>query len=159
MRANTVRDLGAMVRSSRRAQGMTQADLADRLRGSREWVVRLEGGHPRLEAQKVLDALTVLGLALDVEQQPRVQAPVKRAPAKKAPVKRAPAKKAPVKRAPAKKATGRVGQTRWVTKAVAKEAPARTVPTKKASVKKTATAKSSARDADPFDALFTQRRR
>jgi HTH-type transcriptional regulator / antitoxin HipB len=65
----TVRDLGALTRTARRAQGLTQADLAQRLGVSREWIVRLEGGHPRLEAQKVLDALLVLGLTLDVEQQ------------------------------------------------------------------------------------------
>ncbi|WP_460830093.1 helix-turn-helix domain-containing protein [Nocardioides hungaricus] len=66
MKATTVRDLGAHVRSARRAQGMTQAGLAERLNVSRDWVVRLEQGHPRLEAQRVLDALVVLGLNLDV---------------------------------------------------------------------------------------------
>lgn len=68
MKANTVRDLGALVRSARRAQGLTQADLAKRLGVSRDWVVRLEQGHPRLEAQRVLDALVVLGLTLDVAE-------------------------------------------------------------------------------------------
>lgn len=68
MQARTVRDLGALVRSSRRAQGLTQADLAEQLNVSRDWVVRLEKGHPRLEAQKVLDALEALGLLLDVRQ-------------------------------------------------------------------------------------------
>ena len=66
MQANTVRDLGAQARSARRAQGLTQADLARQLGVSREWVVRFESGHPRLEAQKVLDALSVLGLVLHV---------------------------------------------------------------------------------------------
>lgn len=66
MQAKSVRDLGAQVRSARRTQGMTQADLASRLGVSRDWVVRLEQGHPRLEAQRVLDALSVLGLSLDV---------------------------------------------------------------------------------------------
>ncbi len=67
MRVQTVRDMGALVRTTRRAHGLTQADLATRLRVSRDWVVRLEQGSPRLEAQKVLDALTVLGLTLDVD--------------------------------------------------------------------------------------------
>ena len=66
MQVRTVRDLGAMVRTTRRAHGLTQADLADRLRVSRDWVVRLEQGSPRLETQKVLDALGVLGLTLEV---------------------------------------------------------------------------------------------
>lgn len=71
MHAKTVRDLGALVRSARAQQGMTQADLARELRVSRDWVVRLEKGHPRVEAQKVLDALLVLGLTLDVKPAPR----------------------------------------------------------------------------------------
>lgn len=70
MRVQTVRDLGAAVRTARRARGLTQADLANRLRVSRDWVVRLEQGSPRLEAQKVLDALGVLELALDVVAAP-----------------------------------------------------------------------------------------
>lgn len=93
MHAKTVRDLGSMVRTVRRARGMTQADLAQELRVGRDWVVRLEQGHPRLEAQKVLDALVVLGLTVDVATPSDLRA-VKKAPAKKAPVKKA-------KRAPA----------------------------------------------------------
>lgn len=66
MRVTTVRTLGAAVRAERKAQGMTQADLAARLQVSREWVVRLEQGQPRLEAQRVLDALVVLGIPLEL---------------------------------------------------------------------------------------------
>jgi y4mF family transcriptional regulator len=71
MQAKTVRDLGALVRSARTSRGMTQADLAHELRISRDWIVRLEKGHPRLEAQRVLDALLVLGLTLDVQPTPQ----------------------------------------------------------------------------------------
>lgn len=66
MKVRTMRDLGAAARSARTAQRLTQAALAERLGVSREWVVRFERGHTRLEAQKVLDALTVLGLTVDV---------------------------------------------------------------------------------------------
>ena len=65
MEVRTMGDLGALVRSARTARGMTQADLAAQLRMSRDWVVRLEKGHPRLEAQRVLDALRILGVNLD----------------------------------------------------------------------------------------------
>jgi len=65
MQVKTMGDLGALVRSARTARGMTQADLAARLRMSRDWVVRLEKGHPRLEAQRVLDALRVAGVSLE----------------------------------------------------------------------------------------------
>lgn len=67
MRARTVRDLGSMVRERRRSRGTTQSDLAAAVGASRDWVVRLEKGHPRLEAQKVLDALAAVGLTLDAE--------------------------------------------------------------------------------------------
>lgn len=42
MQVHTVRDLGALVRTARRAHGLTQAELADRLRVSRDRVIRLE---------------------------------------------------------------------------------------------------------------------
>jgi antitoxin VapB len=65
MQVKTMGDVGALVRSARTARGMTQADLAAQLRMSRDWVVRLEKGHPRLEAQRVLDALRVVGVQLE----------------------------------------------------------------------------------------------
>lgn len=65
MKVTSVRDLGALVRSTRLDAGLTQAELATRLGVSRDWVVRLEQGHPRLEVQKVLDALSALDLTLD----------------------------------------------------------------------------------------------
>ncbi|MDF1903322.1 helix-turn-helix domain-containing protein [Mycolicibacterium smegmatis] len=65
MQIKTMGDVGALVRSARTARGMTQADLAQRLRISRDWVVRLEKGHPRLEAQRVIDALRVAGVSLE----------------------------------------------------------------------------------------------
>ena len=66
MKLNAMRDVGALVRSARRNQGLTQAELAALVSVGREWVVRLEGGSPRVEAQKVLDALSALGLVLNV---------------------------------------------------------------------------------------------
>ncbi len=71
MKLNAMRDLGALVRSERRDQGLTQAELAALVGVGREWVVRLEGGSPRLEVQKVLDALSALGLVLEVTPSPQ----------------------------------------------------------------------------------------
>ncbi|PQP50299.1 MULTISPECIES: helix-turn-helix domain-containing protein [Mycolicibacterium] len=65
MQIKTMGDIGALVRSARTARGMTQADLAEQLHMGRDWVVRLEKGHPRLEAQRVLDALRVVGVTLE----------------------------------------------------------------------------------------------
>lgn len=64
MQIRTVRDLGSLVREARREAGLSQAGLAARIGVGREWVVRLEQGHPRLEAQLVLDALDASGIRL-----------------------------------------------------------------------------------------------
>jgi HTH-type transcriptional regulator/antitoxin HipB len=64
MQVHTVRDLGAAVREARAKRHMTQADLARRAGVSREWLVRFEHGHPRLEAQLILDTLDAAGLTL-----------------------------------------------------------------------------------------------
>ncbi|WP_185443026.1 helix-turn-helix domain-containing protein [Kribbella qitaiheensis] len=61
---HTVRDLGAAVRQARTEQNMTQADLAAKVGVSRNWIMRLEKGHPRLETQLVLDAMAAAGVAL-----------------------------------------------------------------------------------------------
>ncbi|MFB9313235.1 helix-turn-helix domain-containing protein [Nocardioides plantarum] len=68
MQVETMRDLSSLVRSTRLSRGLTQAELAARLGVSRDWVVRLEQAGTRLEVQKVLDVLVVLGLQLDVHE-------------------------------------------------------------------------------------------
>jgi transcriptional regulator with XRE-family HTH domain len=96
MQVKTMGDLGALVRSVRTARGMTQADLAEQLHMGRDWVVRLEKGHPRLEAQRVLDALRIVGATLEATA-PEIAAnsPRKRgrraAPQKSKPTSTAPA--------------------------------------------------------------------
>jgi y4mF family transcriptional regulator len=71
MQLHTVRDVGATVRDARVRQGLTQAELARRAGVSREWLVRLEHGSPRLEMQLVLDTLAAVGLTLAaVESDP-----------------------------------------------------------------------------------------
>lgn len=55
-------DVGASVRTSRRAQGLTQAQLADQAGVGRQWLVALEKGHERAELAKVLAVLSALGL-------------------------------------------------------------------------------------------------
>lgn len=59
------RDVANLVRQTRKARGWTQAELAERIGVGRDWVVRLEQGHPRLELSKVLDAFVVLNLELN----------------------------------------------------------------------------------------------
>lgn len=64
MQLRTMADVGAVVRTARRRHGLTQAQLAARMGVTQAWVSRLENGNTRLEAQLVLDALTVLEVPL-----------------------------------------------------------------------------------------------
>lgn len=60
MRVSTAKELGAYVRGERRAQGLTQVELASRAGVSRDWLIRLEAGERRLEVGLVLDVLNSL---------------------------------------------------------------------------------------------------
>lgn len=62
--------LGAEVRRARRAQFLTQAQLAARAGVGRRLVVSLEAGHPRAELGKTLQVMSALGLRLDVLAAP-----------------------------------------------------------------------------------------
>ena len=78
MRVRTVRDIGAVVHDARREKNLTQADLASIIGVSRDWVIRLEKGHPRLEAQLVLDAMEAVGLAVTTTIEQPQAAPERR---------------------------------------------------------------------------------
>lgn len=139
MQATTVRDLGAHVRSARRAQEMTQAELAERLNVGRDWVVRLEQGAPRLEAQKVLDALVVLGVLLDV-RQPETQKTADGASV-------------------AKKAVGASAARGRASKSTAKKAAPKSTKSGRYVAKSHASRASPIKDSkDPFEALFANRK-
>lgn len=58
-------DVGLFVRNERLRQGRTQANLAAEARVSRDWLVRLERGHPRLEFSLVMRVLETLGFGVD----------------------------------------------------------------------------------------------
>lgn len=94
MQVKTMGDVGALVRSARTARGMTQAELAEQLRMSRDWIVRLEKGHPRLEAQRVLDALRVVGVSLEASL-PEATSKARKRTRKDAPEKSKPEGNAP----------------------------------------------------------------
>lgn len=62
--------LGAAVRETRHARGLTQAELA-RLAGvGRRFIVDLESGHARAELGKTLQVMRTLGLSLDLLTTP-----------------------------------------------------------------------------------------
>lgn len=60
----TSRDLGVVIRQRRKALRWDQAQLAERVGVSRQWVIEMEKGKPRVELQLVLRTLNVLGLIL-----------------------------------------------------------------------------------------------
>ncbi len=70
MIVRTPREIGLLVRDRRRAQGITQATLAEHIGASREWIRLLESGKPRLELGLTLRALTALGINLNAEVAP-----------------------------------------------------------------------------------------
>ncbi|MCR1806895.1 helix-turn-helix transcriptional regulator [Stenotrophomonas geniculata] len=63
----TSRDLGLVIRQRRKALRWDQAQLAERVGVSRQWLIEMEKGKPRAELQLVLRTLNVLGLVLTVD--------------------------------------------------------------------------------------------
>ncbi|WP_246117376.1 helix-turn-helix domain-containing protein [Cellulomonas composti] len=62
-------DVGAVLREARESAGLTQVELAQRARVSREWLVNVESGRARAEMPRVLDVLFELGLVLEVQRE------------------------------------------------------------------------------------------
>ena len=67
MIVRTPHEIGLLVQDRRRAAGISQAALAERVGASREWIRLLESGKPRLELGLTLRALTALGITLNAE--------------------------------------------------------------------------------------------
>jgi y4mF family transcriptional regulator len=61
-------ELGAAIRAARRAQGLSQAELAERAGVGRQWLVAVEKGHERAEVGKVSAVLAALDLQLTVSR-------------------------------------------------------------------------------------------
>ncbi|MBK9387893.1 MAG: helix-turn-helix transcriptional regulator [Planctomycetes bacterium] len=66
MRIRTAKDLGLLAREQRKRRGWGQAELAERVGVSRQWVVAFEGGKPGVELGLVLRTLHELGLELEI---------------------------------------------------------------------------------------------
>lgn len=62
-------ELGKLVRSVRKAQGLTQLDVAGLAGLSNRFVIDLERGKETLQMQKVLDVLSLLGLEVAVRKK------------------------------------------------------------------------------------------
>jgi HTH-type transcriptional regulator/antitoxin HipB len=66
MHLRTALEIGLLVRDRRKRLKLSQAELAERVGASRQWIAMLESGKPRLELALTLRALSALGLRIDV---------------------------------------------------------------------------------------------
>lgn len=64
MHMKTAIEAGQCIREARQAQGLTQAELADLLEVSRQWVIRTERGNDSAEFSLVMKAFGVLNIDL-----------------------------------------------------------------------------------------------
>lgn len=69
MLIRTPADLGAAIRDRRKQLGLGQAELAEKIGSSRQWVVGIERGHSRAELGLVLRTLDTLGIRLDTRDR------------------------------------------------------------------------------------------
>jgi HTH-type transcriptional regulator/antitoxin HipB len=70
MHVRTSRDLGALIRSTRRRRGWTQAQLADRAGTTRAWIIGAEQGKSSIDLGLVLRTLAALDLVAAVVPAP-----------------------------------------------------------------------------------------
>ncbi len=61
--------LGKYIRTVRKQQGLTQADIAGLAALGNRFVVDLEKGKPTIQLQKTLDVLALLGLELVIRKK------------------------------------------------------------------------------------------
>ena len=66
MRIRTRKDLGQLMRETRRGLGLTQAQLAEIVRVNRRWVVQVEQAKTSADLRTLLRALRALGAELHV---------------------------------------------------------------------------------------------
>jgi HTH-type transcriptional regulator/antitoxin HipB len=73
MLLRTATDVGAVIRDRRRALGLDQKSLAQRVGVSRKWIIEVEKGKPRAALRLVLRTLDTLGIALRVDHPGRTR--------------------------------------------------------------------------------------
>lgn len=61
---NALKTLGSRIKAERKAQGMTQGELASLAGVHMNFLSQLEGGKPTVQLDKVLSVLMTLGLEL-----------------------------------------------------------------------------------------------
>lgn len=71
----STKDLGDFVRTFRKSQHLTQADILGLANTGNRFIVELENGKPTVQLQKLLDVLDVLGLELVVQRKRNILLP------------------------------------------------------------------------------------
>lgn len=66
MRPRSTKELGGFVKALRRAQGLTQADLALTAGTNRRFIIELENGKPTCQIGKALRVLQTLGGQVEI---------------------------------------------------------------------------------------------
>lgn len=66
--------LGAILRSARRRQGLSQTQLAERAGVSRSWLIRLEGGHRGAELEPIFRLLSAMEIRLLLDEPSQTSA-------------------------------------------------------------------------------------
>lgn len=69
LNARKASDIAAVVRAAREDAGISQAELADRLAFSRDYMVDLESGKPTLHLTRLLRVLHELGITLTLDYE------------------------------------------------------------------------------------------
>jgi HTH-type transcriptional regulator/antitoxin HipB len=64
--ARTPEDIGLLIRDQRLKLGLDQRSLAERVGVSRQWIVEVEKGKPRVEVGLILRTLAALELQVDI---------------------------------------------------------------------------------------------
>lgn len=67
LRINSLRDLIAAVHGRRLELGLSQSEVAERTRVSRQWIGAFEAGKPTAEIGLVIRLLDALGLRLEID--------------------------------------------------------------------------------------------
>jgi HTH-type transcriptional regulator/antitoxin HipB len=60
----TTLEVGILIRRTRLARGLSQAQLAEKVGASRKWIVEIEAGKPTSEFGRVLQVLNELGIQI-----------------------------------------------------------------------------------------------
>lgn len=65
--ARKLADIAAVIKAAREDKGMSQAELAERLAFSRDYMVDLESGKPNMYTARLFRVLHELGIVLTLE--------------------------------------------------------------------------------------------